>query len=157
MLLQAQEVCDNGLDDDADGLVDLNDTTDCACFQVTTGPVTSLIPNSSFEEQDCIPTTVSELTCASGWEQATDATSDYWCTNGFMYMGMPAPLNGGIGYAGAIAMWNAPNAGFEYLEYLGACLTAPMLSGGAYSMTVDMAACWLGSTATPPVGLGPIE
>lgn len=30
-LLLSQEICNNGIDDDNDGLVDLNDTSDCAC------------------------------------------------------------------------------------------------------------------------------
>ena len=30
-LLMSQEICDNGIDDDADGLIDLNDDTECIC------------------------------------------------------------------------------------------------------------------------------
>ena len=48
----AQEICTNGIDDDADGLIDLNDTTDCVCNSGTTIPV-SLIPNPSFEQLNC--------------------------------------------------------------------------------------------------------
>ena len=40
-----EEICDNAIDDDNDGLIDLNDS-DCACILVE--PV-SLIPNPSFE------------------------------------------------------------------------------------------------------------
>ena len=39
-LLSAQEICDNGIDDDGNGLVDLNDTLGCPC---------SLQANVSFE------------------------------------------------------------------------------------------------------------
>ena len=39
------EICDNGIDDDFDNLIDLNDD-DCYC--VITEPI-SLIPNPSFE------------------------------------------------------------------------------------------------------------
>jgi hypothetical protein len=38
-----QEICTNGVDDDNDGLIDLNDSEDCVCTAVTN--VTSLIPN----------------------------------------------------------------------------------------------------------------
>lgn len=31
--LPAQEICNNAIDDDLDGLIDLNDTSDCICGQ----------------------------------------------------------------------------------------------------------------------------
>ncbi len=79
-LLHAQEICNNAIDDDFDGLIDLNDTTDCVCTGVLSGggQVESLLPNPSFEDFDCIPTTYSQLDCASVWSQATGATSDYF-------------------------------------------------------------------------------
>ncbi|HEX2618032.1 MAG TPA: PKD domain-containing protein [Flavobacteriales bacterium] len=127
---QAQEVCDNGIDDDADGLIDLNDTTDCACINADVGGNGSLIPNPSFEDQDCIPVGFSELSCATGWEQATDATSDYMSTNGFYPAGLPPPANG-IGVGGGWAQ-------IGYQEYLGACLLSPMLQTETYSITFDI-------------------
>ncbi|MXN92495.1 hypothetical protein GR160_14795 [Flavobacterium sp. Sd200] len=42
----AQEICDNGIDDDGDGLIDLNDS-DCRCGNQT--PVPSIIPNASLK------------------------------------------------------------------------------------------------------------
>ena len=33
--ISAQEICNNGLDDDNDGLVDLNDNIDCACNDIS--------------------------------------------------------------------------------------------------------------------------
>lgn len=45
------EMCDNGLDDDADGQIDLNDD-ECHCEPLEQP---SLIPNPSFEAQDCCP------------------------------------------------------------------------------------------------------
>ena len=47
-LLYSQEICDNGIDDDGDGLIDLNDTTDCVCNGSISSSDTSLIPNHSF-------------------------------------------------------------------------------------------------------------
>ena len=64
MVIIAQvEICDNAIDDDGDGMIDLNDQ-DCFCMTPTPE---SLIPNPSFEEQDCCPSTRSELDCATGW------------------------------------------------------------------------------------------
>ena len=49
------EICDNAIDDDLDGLIDLNDP-DCDCQIIE--PV-SLIPNPSFEDYTCCPNSVS--------------------------------------------------------------------------------------------------
>jgi len=62
---QNTEICDNGVDDDQDGLIDLNDE-DCACQIIE--PI-SLIPNPSFENQTCCPTNRSQMDCAETWIQ----------------------------------------------------------------------------------------
>ena len=69
-----QEICDNAIDDDGDGLVDLNDT-DCECSNLID---LSLIPNTSFEDTLCCPTAEAMLACADSWVQASGATSDYY-------------------------------------------------------------------------------
>ena len=47
-LALSQEICDNGIDDDGDGLIDLNDP-DCECNGFgTPQTIPSLIPNPSF-------------------------------------------------------------------------------------------------------------
>ena len=66
------EICDNAIDDDNDGFIDLNDL-DCDCIVIE--PV-SYIPNSSFEDISCCPTAQSELHCATGWIQASYPTTD---------------------------------------------------------------------------------
>ena len=71
--LSAQEICNNAIDDDNDGLVDLNDD-DCEC---ATFIPTSLIPNPSFEEMSCCPDNEAQLNCANEWIQASLATTDY--------------------------------------------------------------------------------
>ncbi|HEX2618063.1 MAG TPA: hypothetical protein VHL57_11010, partial [Flavobacteriales bacterium] len=143
--LQAQEICDNGVDDDLDGLIDINDTTDCRCLIGSFGGSGSLIPNPSFEEQDCVPSDFSQLGCATGWEQATTATSDYFSTNGFMAFWCIDPPDG-IGMGGAYGM---P----DWQEYLGACLLEPMLTGETYSITFDITVACVGT----PTVLGPID
>ena len=57
VLIGQAEICDNGIDDDQDGLIDLNDD-DCACTVIE--PV-SVIPNPSFEDMNCCPTERSQL------------------------------------------------------------------------------------------------
>jgi hypothetical protein len=49
------EICDNGIDDNGNGLIDLNDPF-CTCSGISfSGDLTELIPNPSFEEMDCCP------------------------------------------------------------------------------------------------------
>ncbi|MCG8577317.1 MAG: PKD domain-containing protein [Flavobacteriales bacterium] len=136
--IYAQEICDNGIDDDADGLIDLNDP-ECDCAGLGIAPaVTSLIPNPSFEDNTCCPTMVSELYCADDWIQASDATSDYLSScagfNSLIPFGDPAlpPPGGGESYAGF------HNSG-TYKEYIGACLTSPMLAGTPYVLNLWVA------------------
>jgi hypothetical protein len=58
----AQEVCSNGLDDDNDGLIDLNDNLDCDCINISTETFgINFLPNPSFEEYNCLPTQFSQV------------------------------------------------------------------------------------------------
>lgn len=130
--LQAQEICDNAIDDDGDNLIDLNDD-DCIC---TSTIPTSLIPNPSFEERSCCPSQNAQLNCADGWIQASSATTDYVNTCGGYLgnTGIPAvaPLpfpdgDGAVGFRDGQA-----NAGTNYKEYVGSCLTEAMVVGSEY-------------------------
>ncbi len=75
VLCTAQEDCANGVDDDGDSLVDLNDP-DCSCFEVSAD---SLI--ADFEERTCCPSSFTGLgngaECLVNWSPASDATPDY--------------------------------------------------------------------------------
>ncbi len=129
----AQEVCNNAIDDDADGLIDLNDTTDCTCNTILGGGgVESIIPNPSFEEMDCCPQSFSELNCAMEWEQATSGTSDFLHTCGFFPSGVPTPLPDGDGCLAALVL-----VGWQ--EYVGVCLDAPMTAGTSYTLSMMVA------------------
>ena len=130
--LQAQEICNNGIDDDNDGLVDLNDLVDCNCAS----SVPSLIPNPSFELMNCCPTSFSQVNCATSWIQASSATSDYLNTCGYVFPACIAaglvPFPNGNGILGCIF-----SPGWQ--EYVGACLTSPMLAGTPYTLQMDIA------------------
>ena len=156
--MNAQEICDNGIDDDGDGLIDLRDSVECFCngFQTTT-VVPSLIPNQSFEQSNCCPTSYSQLNCATGWVQATSATSDYMNTCGFVFgaatnLGLSPPPNGN-GFVGAIFSDG-------YQEYIGSCLLSPMLAGNTYNLTMSIASSYIdgsggfvGAGAPPPIDI----
>jgi hypothetical protein len=144
------ELCDNAIDDDGDGFVDLNDS-DCDC-QVAE-PI-SLIPNPSFEEKSCCPENRGSLHCAETWIQASEATTDYihkcgWF--GWEDLPVPVPLPDGeacIGFRnGRFGMNPNPN----WKEYTGACLTSPLKAGVTYKFQF-----WLGFTNyqnSPPLNV----
>lgn len=117
------EICDNGLDDDHDGRIDLNDD-DCHCEPLE---LPSLIPNSSFEEQDCCPDQHSQINCAAGWVQASEGTPDYY--HACNYEGshdLPLPLPEGEGYVGIIDGSFTGNYIPALKEYIGTCLKTPL-------------------------------
>jgi len=127
--------CADGLDDDGDGLIDLNDP-DCICNSADlfdTKPV-SFFPNPSFEERTCCPSSFSQLNCAVAWAQATGATSDYLNTCNFSgFAGgigvVPTPFPDGDGAIGTIKL-----AGTTYSEYVGACFPEPLTGGTSYTL-----------------------
>ena len=133
-LIHAQEICDNGIDDDADGLIDLNDE-DCNCISLIES---SLIPNPSFEEMTCCPNANEMLHCAVNWIQASAATSDYvhacegYLGNNSIPAVAPLPFPDG---EGAVGFRDGQQfAGWDYKEYVGACLTEAMEVGVTYRL-----------------------
>lgn len=127
------EICDNGIDDDMDGLIDLNDP-DCICELLIPQ---SLIPNPSFEDMNCCPTNRSQLDCAQSWIQASEATTDFihdcgW--PGWDNFLPPKPFPDGEGIMGfrdgriRVSTGNEPG----WKEYAGACLLASLKAGIEY-------------------------
>lgn len=80
----SQENCNNGIDDDGDGKIDLNDE-DCICNNST---INSIIPNPSFEVYAKCPKSYSELNLATPWIQASGATTDYFNKCGLIAPGI---------------------------------------------------------------------
>ncbi len=133
----SQEICDNAIDDDGDGLIDLNDSLDCNCSSSTIVP-TSLIPNHSFEDTLCCPTGGSQMNCADLWIQASWGTTDYYNLCGPTQAGnapQPFPGNGNaiVGFSGGNGSLIFGN------EYVGACLNGTMLAGTSYSISFYVA------------------
>ncbi|NND08287.1 MAG: T9SS type B sorting domain-containing protein [Saprospiraceae bacterium] len=130
---QQAEICDNGIDDDNNGLVDLQDS---ACDCPVAEPI-SLIPNASFEENDCCPQERSSLHCSKTWIQASAATTDYLHTCGWIgwdNLPVPLPLPDGaacIGFRNG-RFGQQPNPNWK--EYTGACLKSPLRAGNTYKL-----------------------
>lgn len=125
------EICDNGLDDDQDGLIDLNDD-DCHCDPLEPP---SLIANPSFEEQDCCPDHHSQISCATGWVQSSEGTPDYY--HACDYTGshnLPLPIPDGDGYVGIIDGSFTGNYIPALKEYIGSCLLEPLQPDTLYRL-----------------------
>jgi hypothetical protein len=141
----SQEICTNGRDDDNDGKVDLNDS-DCQC----TGEFIlirdqSIIPNHSFEDKTCCPTSFSQMGCVKNWIQPALGTSDYInrCSNYDIDPGgmdpreppIPLPLPDGEGATGMIdaILRELPGNGI-YKEYIATRLNAPLRKNQTYQL-----------------------
>ncbi len=90
------------------------------------------IPNPSFEDTLCYPTSFSQMSCCDYWMQAGDATSDYFNTHGFFPSSVPLPIPDGDACVGEIftETWK---------EYVGICLPQPLDSGVNYTFTMSIA------------------
>jgi len=127
------EDCANGVDDDDDGLIDLNDP-ECTCEILSQE---SLIPNPSFEESTCCPVERSMLNCAVGWFQASEPTTDLihpcgW--TGWDGHFPPFPFPDGeaiIGFANG-RLVDFGNLQSNWKEYAGACLLSPLEANTTY-------------------------
>lgn len=71
LLTNAQENCNNGIDDDGDGKIDLNDS-DCICNKTT-----SILVNPSFEEKTNCPYNLNDLSAVVSWVKGTQPSPDY--------------------------------------------------------------------------------
>lgn len=157
----AQEICGNAIDDDADGLIDLNDTTDCVCSGNYGGgtEVESIIPNPSFEDYNCLPQSYSELNCADTWQQATNATSDYFHSSSYMPIVVPQPIPDGDACVGGYLVKNYQGPGMHYMEYIGACLPEPLLAGVEYTFRLRIAGRQISGFLDQvyPITVGPVD
>jgi len=145
------EICNNAIDDDGDGLADLNDT-DCDCPLLQ--PV-SLIANPSFEDQDCCPNDRSQLNCAQGWTQASEPTTDYIHTCGWIGLEdilPPTPYPDGDGIMGfrdgrSFSGGGEPN----WKEYAGTCLLSPLKANVRYRFEFFVG--FVDNETSPPIDI----
>ncbi len=134
---QAQEICDNGVDDDNNGLVDLNDPA-CECTGIQGGQqnATSKIPNPDFELKSCCPNAFTQFDCVDNWVTANEATPDFLHECDFIFPAVNeanlVPFPSGEGAVGGIFTTSLK-------EYIGVCLNQPMYAGKSYTLTFNIA------------------
>ena len=142
-IIVMDEICNNGVDDDEDGLIDLNDP-ECDCPTIEPE---SLIPNPSFENSECCPSMQSQFSCLSDWSQASFATTDFINTCGWLgwdgpddVFPPPQPFPDGEGIIGfrdgTISPPIPPNLietiEGNWKEYAGICLSEPLKIDSLY-------------------------
>lgn len=136
----SQEICNNAIDDDADGFVDLNDS-ECTCEDLA--DTTNLIYNPSFESMDCCPSAENQLYCTSGWEKFNSATPDYYNSCGLVTLGFDIPepsypIPDGNGWVG-LAMSGGGAYGWE--EQFGQILETDLEAGTEYTFSFYASWC----------------
>lgn len=139
----AQEDCTNGIDDDNDGLIDLQDS-DCDCNGIDIVVPTSLFPNPSFEVDSCSPGW-GRAHCAVGWVNPSEGTPDYYdrcdaVVQTFLPVA-PCDIPDGERFFGMADIYNNS---LVHKEYVGTRLVAPMVAGETYALSF-----WLGFVKEP--------
>ena len=141
----AQEICNNGIDDDHDGLIDLRDP-DCQCRFVVTD---NLLKNGSFEQYDHCPVTFTysnDYKIASYWQYGTYTNeTDYYhnlqCSFDssliMLHMRPTLPLPDGKGFISILnsAYINPIPEKQMVKSYVGQCLQSPLKPGEQYTLS----------------------
>ena len=137
--IQAQEICNNGIDDDRDGRVDLQDD-DCI------NGIYNLIRNHSFESVGACPDGWSKLHYAAYWLQPhpTAGSTDLYHKCGDCHYKLfgniqhsPLPPPHGEAFAGFYDTQQYDTYG-EYKEYLATCLFKPLRKNRSYRVRFSL-------------------
>ncbi len=113
------------------------------CEGINSFFVGSIIPNPSFEDQSDCPTKASDLDKAVSWEQATQATTDYFTEGCYMGEGFiipPTPFPDGKSCVGIITEGVAKKGEnyFVYQEYIGTHLSSKLEKDVDYTLKLHV-------------------
>lgn len=139
-ILHGQENCFNGIDDDGDGLIDIQDVGDCGCPAVST-----TLLDLSFEQISCCPSDnnySSSIDCLEeGWFTPT-GSADYFNTCGWMGNPdtpiPPLPFPSGSGAVGIATLTQILGSPFPFYESIANCLDSPMTSGQQHEVSFEV-------------------
>ncbi|MFK8037304.1 MAG: PKD domain-containing protein [Crocinitomicaceae bacterium] len=148
----SQEICDNGIDDDGDGLIDLNDK-DCQCGAGLNAQFNNAIPNPEFNNSSCCVTTWNQhLSCLDDWSTDTTFYNSSWalnyvsaCNNCTYWSGstfyIAPPECATVSNNGFLGMgfwdWNNNNNNWNWNKYASSCLNTPFYPGNTYVLEFD--------------------
>ena len=150
----SQEICNNGIDDDADGLIDLQDP-ECSCGAGLNAQLNNSIPNADFNSSSCCPATWwNNLNCLDAWTTDTTFFNNSWSVNymntcnGCLYWtgtGYIQPsectTTSNNGFLG-MGFWNWNNNIWNYNNRASVCLSAPFYPGNTYVLFFDAFNTW---------------
>lgn len=148
----SQEICNNGIDDDGDGLKDLLDS-ECSC---TASFTTSLVPNHEFEDYTLCPNGMAQLYRAFPWIQGTQGNPSYFNTCGFVppdidnYPSNGFPPNDEVVFFPSGSGIAAATMSTPYNEYIKATLTTPIPAGTSAQLSIEVAAIIYRNNPTLP-------
>ncbi|MEM6396908.1 MAG: gliding motility-associated C-terminal domain-containing protein [Bacteroidota bacterium] len=149
--IAAQEICDNGQDDDGDGLIDIQDP-DCNCAESFSAV------SADFEEFSCCPQNFTGadpgFNCLEdGWTFAGVGSTDYFNTCGFLGSGaipnIPQPLPSGNGAIGSLAGNSIVSGPFD--EPIARCLDCSFIAGETYDINFFVGFNTTGGISSPNV------
>lgn len=137
----SQEICNNGIDDDGNGFIDLLDPA-CPCNPVAK---VSLVANHDFEDYTLCPNMLGQIYRAAPWDRGTAGSPGYYnrCnfvlpdidnypSDGFPPNDEPVFFPSGDGIAGAIM-------GSSQRDYIKSTLITPLPAGDA-QLSIKVAA-----------------
>lgn len=136
------EICNNGIDDDGDGLIDINDP-DCIC------QVQSLISNNSFEMYSQCPNAYGQLDKSVSWIQGNGASADYLNSCGFLLEDLSTTGLYPFPHGNAVAGGAFIN---DYKEYVSACLLQALQPNVNYTLKFYLSCFQLKNTTYAPTG-----
>ncbi|MFH6994334.1 T9SS type B sorting domain-containing protein [Flavobacterium sp. FlaQc-48] len=126
----SQENCNNGIDDDGDSKIDLNDE-DCICNNTI-----SILQNSSFEEKTNCPQNYDDIPTTTYWTKGTIPSPDYLNKDCSLYNTIYSKnlqnFPDGKGIFRAVYKNNKK-------EYIATKLSSPLSSGINYQLTLNIA------------------
>ncbi len=124
-----QEICDNGIDDDGDGQIDVFDP-DCECYDASQ----NVVPNYTFEETNGCCTAISnqDENCIVDWERINISPDYFSPVCGDAEVGSYF-LN--ICESSFLAFISTP----EWAESMAVCLDEPLLKGQTYQVALSYA------------------
>ncbi len=157
--LYSQEICNNAIDDDGDGLIDLNDP-DCQCGAGLNAQWSSAIPNPNFDNSSCCPDSYyynnnNNLNCLDDWSTANtvynnwslnyqnscDSCDNYYYNNTYYNIPQQCTLAVPNGFL-AMGFYNYNYNNNYYNQGANACLNAPFMPGNTYTLAFDAFNNW---------------
>lgn len=132
------EICNNGIDDDSDGAIDIFDE-DCACAGLTSANV---VPNGNFEKRNGCCGFLSVSNCLQNWvvispspEYLSDRCPDAVLSPDVKALSDSFNTTFNEGYLFGLAQYKD---GQRLTESMGTCLREPMLAGSTYTLSFEL-------------------